>query len=190
MKKRLYILSIVLFLVLITKWGITSNFSMESVLNGLRTIGQRLYYSANGLIDDFSIDSSSACFNDPIYLNGSTGSSAGVYVSTISSVNNQSVILKPGANGSVFIKPSSNNCVYIGNAIGTGVAYDDYHDVCQFYSPALMYSKTEAELKALTPRYTSGELYYDSTNKTVVVSTGTGVGQFSDISTGATPTGW
>lgn len=50
-------------------------------------------------------------------------------------------------------------------------------------------SRTAAVLKALTPTAV-GQAYYDSTNKAVVVSTGTGVGAFGLITTGGAPTGW
>lgn len=50
-------------------------------------------------------------------------------------------------------------------------------------------SRTEDELKLLSPSKV-GMPYYDSTNKTVVVSTGTAAGDFSNISTGSNPTGW
>lgn len=53
-----------------------------------------------------------------------------------------------------------------------------------------MPSKTEAQLKALSPVYT-GTVYYDSTNKALVLSTGTAVASFGLITDGtSSPTGW
>ena len=51
------------------------------------------------------------------------------------------------------------------------------------------YSRTEAQLKALTPA-SAGLAYYDSTNSAIVVSTGTGVAEFGIVYGGAAPTGW
>jgi hypothetical protein len=52
------------------------------------------------------------------------------------------------------------------------------------------YSRTEAELKALTPAV-EGLVYYDSTNKALVISTGTAAGAFGIVYAGATAaTGW
>ena len=51
-------------------------------------------------------------------------------------------------------------------------------------------TKTAAQLKALAPTI-AGIPYYDSTNKAVVISTGTGIGAFGLITNGtALPTGW
>ena len=52
------------------------------------------------------------------------------------------------------------------------------------------YSRTEAELKALSPD-AAGSLYYDSTNLSIIISTGTGTGAFAIIySSDTTPNGW
>ena len=50
-------------------------------------------------------------------------------------------------------------------------------------------SQTEAQLKTITPRVV-GELYWDSTNSQVVISTGTAVQAFGILSDGSAPTGW
>ena len=53
-----------------------------------------------------------------------------------------------------------------------------------------LYSRTEAELKAITPT-AAGAIYYDSTNYAIIVSTGTGAGAFGLITDGTSlPTGW
>jgi len=50
--------------------------------------------------------------------------------------------------------------------------------------------KTEAELKAITPA-AAGESYYDSTNAALVISTGTTLAAFGQITDGTqVPTGW
>jgi len=49
---------------------------------------------------------------------------------------------------------------------------------------------TEDELKAVTPSR-AGEIYFDSTNNAIVVSSGTGAGEFVQAVDGSsTPTGW
>jgi hypothetical protein len=55
----------------------------------------------------------------------------------------------------------------------------------------VLYSRTEAELKALAPP-SAGAFYFDSTNVAIVVSSGTGTGAFVHATTGGTtlPTGW
>lgn len=51
-------------------------------------------------------------------------------------------------------------------------------------------SLTEAQLKAYTPT-SAGEMFYDSTNAAIVLSTGTTVGSFGQVISGATVcTGW
>jgi len=53
-----------------------------------------------------------------------------------------------------------------------------------------LYSRTEAELKSITPT-AAGQVYYDSTNLAVIVSTGTSEAAFGLITDGTSqPTGW
>ena len=62
-----------------------------------------------------------------------------------------------------------------------------YAFVAQQLSPEV---KTEAQLKVLVPKAV-GLVYYDSDNKSLVLSTGTSAGQFGQINNGTqTPNGW
>lgn len=70
---------------------------------------------------------------------------------------------------------------------GGGTFFLDWVQMNEGFRP---YSRTEAELKALVPNGV-GEMFYDSTNKAVVLSTGTLAGQFGQINDGSqTPVGW
>lgn len=64
-----------------------------------------------------------------------------------------------------------------------------FYDTVYFSSAVICYSRTEEQLKALSPA-SVGALYYDSTNKAIVLSTGTSAGQFSTIQGGSAPLGW
>lgn len=60
----------------------------------------------------------------------------------------------------------------------------------EFVDGLAPYSRSEAELKALAPS-AAGHIYFDSTNNTVIVSSGTGVGEFVQIVDGTSnPQGW
>jgi hypothetical protein len=102
------------------------------------------------------------------------------------------------ANTAFSVKNSSYVCIGIGTGAtqvdGQGDLFvQDELEVkgnAYFFGFTQLYSRTEAELKAITPT-AAGQIYYDSTNYAVVVSTGTGVGAFGLITDGTQqPTGW
>lgn len=81
------------------------------------------------------------------------------------------------------VRIDSDGYLYGTNATFTG-------DVDVSSGEITLYSRTEAQLKALSPT-TVGAIYYDSTNKAIIIATGTAAGNFAIAYDGSTmPTGW
>lgn len=103
---------------------------------------------------------------------------AGCFVKTD---NGTDIAMGDGTVKTIFIQGSSNN-VGIGTTAPTATL-----DVNGGIAPK---ADTMANLKALAPPK-AGVQYYDSTNKAIIVSTGTAAGAFGLIHDGNTkPTGW
>jgi hypothetical protein len=134
--------------------------------NGNNTLG-------NAGTDTLTIGSSSAAVNSAFGLNFSTTTGG----------TGTSILMLDGANQRVGINDTTPDAALDvgGTATVDGLFIHG--------AASRLYSRTEAELKAITPG-AAGEQYYDSTNGAVVVSTGTGVGAFGIIYGGAACTGW
>ena len=139
--------------------------------------------------------------------NGSIKTNQEVVCSSITAYNSNGLWLTDNINNGIFIEGGGN--VGISNAAPAGL-FEVGGGTFTVLSTGLVgindetptstldvvgggirpYSRTEAELRLLAPAQ-AGEVYFDSTNNAIVISTGTSAGQFGIIYDGSTLcTGW
>jgi len=156
---------------------------------------------------DFTISDSSATFYDStIYLHGDISHLGDTNTGWLMDTDR----LRAYAGGYYGFEQNGNTNVILGNVStplqvkmstvafrGDGTTDDfsisatsaTFSDSVNFSSGVALLSQTMATLKAMVP-WKVGLIFYDSDNKSVVVSTGTTAGQFAIIYGGVKPVGW